>query len=157
MSFLSCVKTIRMNPHDDEDDELALTMVFREAGLKFPCMVDNVSSLLTLVLQVCRHSETRFPWINNHDKWIACYYSNQTEQGPATPCLSFKDPSQYVNSPSPRYWLLWPGVLMMLVYSVSDLTSERSRTLLIFFSSVRRHVHELSPHPPEAPCVLLQD
>jgi uncharacterized oligopeptide transporter (OPT) family protein len=28
--------------------------------------------------------------------------------------LSFKDPDRYVNSPSPRYWLLWPGVLVML-------------------------------------------
>ena len=28
--------------------------------------------------------------------------------------LSFEDPDAYVNAPSPRYWLLWPGVLMML-------------------------------------------
>lgn len=34
--------------------------------------------------------------------------------------LSFSDPSQYVTNPSPRYWLLWPGVLMMLVYSFAD-------------------------------------
>ena len=33
--------------------------------------------------------------------------------------LSFSDPSLYSTAPSPRYWLLWPGVLMMLVYSVS--------------------------------------
>ena len=32
--------------------------------------------------------------------------------------LSFDDPSQYITAPSPRYWLLWPGVLMMLLYSV---------------------------------------
>ena len=32
--------------------------------------------------------------------------------------LSFKDTSRYTTAPSPRYWLLWPGVLMMLVYSV---------------------------------------
>ncbi|OCH86719.1 OPT oligopeptide transporter [Obba rivulosa] len=35
--------------------------------------------------------------------------------------LSFTDPSQYITAPSPRYWLLWPGVLMMLLYSFSDL------------------------------------
>ncbi|KAL4245457.1 oligopeptide OPT transporter family protein [Abortiporus biennis] len=35
--------------------------------------------------------------------------------------LSFKDPALYRTSPSPRYWLLWPGVLMMLVYSFVDL------------------------------------
>ncbi|KAI0760527.1 oligopeptide transporter [Fomes fomentarius] len=35
--------------------------------------------------------------------------------------LVFADPDQYVSAPSPRYWLLWPGVLMMLVYSFADL------------------------------------
>ena len=35
--------------------------------------------------------------------------------------LSFDDPDAYVHNPSPRYWLLWPGVLMMFVYSVSEL------------------------------------
>ncbi|KAJ3564039.1 hypothetical protein NP233_g8551 [Leucocoprinus birnbaumii] len=34
--------------------------------------------------------------------------------------LSFKDPSQYVTAPSPRYWLLWPGVLIMMLYSFAD-------------------------------------
>lgn len=28
--------------------------------------------------------------------------------------LTFKDLSVFINSPSPRYWLLWPGVLIML-------------------------------------------
>uniref|UniRef100_A0A0W0GF66 Putative oligopeptide transporter n=1 Tax=Moniliophthora roreri TaxID=221103 RepID=A0A0W0GF66_MONRR len=32
-----------------------------------------------------------------------------------------KDVSEYINSPSPRYWLLWPGVLMMLFYSFADI------------------------------------
>ncbi|KAH9941892.1 OPT oligopeptide transporter [Epithele typhae] len=35
--------------------------------------------------------------------------------------LSFSDPSLYTTHPSPRYWLIWPGVLMMLVYSFVDL------------------------------------
>ena len=34
--------------------------------------------------------------------------------------LSFKDPSLYVTQPSVRYWLLWPGVLIMLAYSFAD-------------------------------------
>lgn len=34
--------------------------------------------------------------------------------------LSFANPEQYVTRPSPRYWLLWPGVLIMLVYSFAD-------------------------------------
>ncbi|RDB27912.1 hypothetical protein Hypma_002189 [Hypsizygus marmoreus] len=34
--------------------------------------------------------------------------------------LSFKDPSLYVTRPSPRYWLLWPGVLIMLLYSFGE-------------------------------------
>ena len=36
--------------------------------------------------------------------------------------LSFKSPSDYIDNPSPRYWLLWPGVLMMLIYSVRILS-----------------------------------
>ncbi|KAF7426231.1 hypothetical protein PC9H_008598 [Pleurotus ostreatus] len=35
--------------------------------------------------------------------------------------LSFRDPDQYVDAPSPRYWLLWPGVLVMLLYSFADI------------------------------------
>ncbi|KAK7676399.1 hypothetical protein QCA50_011467 [Cerrena zonata] len=35
--------------------------------------------------------------------------------------LSFTDTSKYITAPSPRYWLLWPGVLMMLVYSFAEL------------------------------------
>ena len=34
--------------------------------------------------------------------------------------LSFNDPSEFVTHPSPRYWLLWPGVFIMLVYSFAD-------------------------------------
>ncbi|KAI0761256.1 oligopeptide transporter [Trametes elegans] len=35
--------------------------------------------------------------------------------------LSFSDPDKYTSAPSPRYWLLWPGILMMLLYSFADL------------------------------------
>jgi len=34
--------------------------------------------------------------------------------------LSFSDPEKYITTPSPRYWLLWPGVLIMLLYSFTD-------------------------------------
>ncbi|TFK64265.1 OPT oligopeptide transporter [Pluteus cervinus] len=34
--------------------------------------------------------------------------------------LSFADPDLYATKPSPRYWLLWPGVLIMLLYSFAD-------------------------------------
>lgn len=34
--------------------------------------------------------------------------------------LSFDDPTLYTTQPSPRYWLLWPGVLVMMVYSFAD-------------------------------------
>lgn len=34
--------------------------------------------------------------------------------------LSFKDPEVFLENPSPRYWLLWPGVLIMLLYSFTD-------------------------------------
>lgn len=35
--------------------------------------------------------------------------------------LSFKDPEAFLENPSPRYWLLWPGVLIMLLYSFTDI------------------------------------
>ncbi|KAI0768694.1 OPT oligopeptide transporter [Trametes elegans] len=35
--------------------------------------------------------------------------------------LSFDHPSDFTTAPSPRYWLLWPGILMMLLYSFVDL------------------------------------
>ena len=38
-----------------------------------------------------------------------------------TTAMSFKDPELYSKSPSPRYWLLWPGVFIMLVYSFADI------------------------------------
>ncbi|KAF9652330.1 OPT superfamily oligopeptide transporter [Thelephora ganbajun] len=34
--------------------------------------------------------------------------------------LSFKNPEVFLEKPSPRYWLLWPGVLIMLLYSFTD-------------------------------------
>lgn len=34
--------------------------------------------------------------------------------------LSFKDPEVFIQTPSPRYWLLWPGVLIMFLYSFTD-------------------------------------
>ncbi|KAF8155992.1 oligopeptide transporter [Crassisporium funariophilum] len=34
--------------------------------------------------------------------------------------MSFSDPELYTREPSPRYWLLWPGVLIMLMYSFAD-------------------------------------
>lgn len=35
--------------------------------------------------------------------------------------MVFSDTDRYVDNPSPRYWLLWPGVLLMLVYSFADI------------------------------------
>ncbi|RPD63758.1 OPT oligopeptide transporter [Lentinus tigrinus ALCF2SS1-6] len=35
--------------------------------------------------------------------------------------LSFANQSDFTQAPSPRYWLLWPGILMMLCYSFTDL------------------------------------
>jgi uncharacterized oligopeptide transporter (OPT) family protein len=32
------------------------------------------------------------------------------------------DTASYIDKPSPRYWLLWPGVLIMLLYSFTDVT-----------------------------------
>jgi len=57
--------------------------------------------------------------------------------------VSFSDPELYVVRPSPRYWLLWPGVLIMLVYSMADIIltlvplvrSEQDIHLLIYYES----------------------
>ncbi|KAI4528915.1 OPT oligopeptide transporter protein-domain-containing protein [Schizophyllum commune] len=35
--------------------------------------------------------------------------------------MSFEEAEAYAKSPSPRYWLLWPGVLIMMVYSFVEL------------------------------------
>ncbi|KAF9447743.1 oligopeptide transporter [Macrolepiota fuliginosa MF-IS2] len=43
--------------------------------------------------------------------------------------LSFDDPDQYVTHPSPRYWLLWPGVLIMVLYSFADVVLTMSPIL----------------------------
>jgi hypothetical protein len=34
--------------------------------------------------------------------------------------LSFKDPETFIANPSPRYWLLWPGIFILLVYSFTE-------------------------------------
>ncbi|THH12710.1 hypothetical protein EW146_g7441 [Bondarzewia mesenterica] len=34
--------------------------------------------------------------------------------------MNFASVDDFVNNPSPRYWLLWPGVFMMLLYSAAD-------------------------------------
>jgi uncharacterized oligopeptide transporter (OPT) family protein len=35
--------------------------------------------------------------------------------------MVFDDLERYITSPSARYWLLWPGVFIMLVYSFADI------------------------------------
>ena len=47
--------------------------------------------------------------------------------------LSFKDPEVFIQSPSPRYWLLWPGVLVMFLYSFADVI------LSVFPSFIGKH------------------
>lgn len=34
--------------------------------------------------------------------------------------MTLSDPQLYAVHPSPRFWLLWPGVLIMLMYSFAD-------------------------------------
>lgn len=34
--------------------------------------------------------------------------------------LSFQDPEHFIAQPSPRYWLLWPGIFIMLLYSFTE-------------------------------------
>lgn len=44
--------------------------------------------------------------------------------------LKFDSLDDYIHNPSPRYWLLWPGVLMMLCYSFADLAANMIPTLI---------------------------
>lgn len=55
--------------------------------------------------------------------------------------LSFKDPTLYTTHPSPRYWLLWPGVLMMLLYSFADLAMNSGSMI----TSMRKAGFNLNP------------
>ena len=50
--------------------------------------------------------------------------------------MSFKDNDVVLQSPSPRYWLLWPGVLMMLVFSFLEIgMSSRHMFVDLFHAS----------------------
>lgn len=51
--------------------------------------------------------------------------------------MSFDDVEQLINSPSPRYWLLWPGVLIMLLYSAVDVGFGAAGPLYRTFKSIR--------------------
>lgn len=60
--------------------------------------------------------------------------------------MSYKTPEAYIHAPSPRYWLLWPGVLIMLVYSVSELImsfSEDFKNLSIIPSNIAARIRRL--------------
>ncbi|KAI0078640.1 oligopeptide transporter [Panus rudis PR-1116 ss-1] len=70
--------------------------------------------------------------------------------------LSFDDPDKYVTQPSPRYWLLWPGVLMMLIYSFADLFMSSLPALLklrrsSFNFNVRSWMHHTDKEDDEDP------
>jgi hypothetical protein len=43
--------------------------------------------------------------------------------------LSFDDVAAFAKAPSPRYWLLWPGVLIMVVNSLLDVALTMAPTL----------------------------
>ena len=53
--------------------------------------------------------------------------------------MSFKDNDEVIHSPSPRYWLLWPGVMMMLVFSFLEI-SMSSRHLFVDFFHARKDI-----------------
>ena len=50
--------------------------------------------------------------------------------------MSFKDNDMIISNPSPRYWLLWPGVMIMLVFSFLEIgMSSRYLFVDIFHAS----------------------
>lgn len=48
-------------------------------------------------------------------------YSDEFPELATSNLMVFKDMDLYITAPSPRYWLLWPGVFIMLVYSFADI------------------------------------
>ncbi|KAH9940539.1 OPT oligopeptide transporter [Epithele typhae] len=53
--------------------------------------------------------------------------------------LSFPHQSDFTQAPSPRYWILWPGIMMMLCYSFTDLAMNSG----FIFSAM----HHMNPNP----------
>ena len=53
--------------------------------------------------------------------------------------MSFKDNDAIINAPSPRYWLLWPGVMMMLVFSFLEIGMS-SRHMLVNLFNARKDI-----------------
>jgi hypothetical protein len=49
--------------------------------------------------------------------------------------MSFKDNDAIINTPSPRYWLLWPGVMMMFVFSFLEIGMSSRHMLVDLFNT----------------------
>ncbi|KAJ3530211.1 hypothetical protein NMY22_g8666 [Coprinellus aureogranulatus] len=49
------------------------------------------------------------------------HYSEEFPELASNIGMVLENLEEYVTAPSPRYWLLWPGVLVMLVYSFADI------------------------------------
>jgi hypothetical protein len=65
--------------------------------------------------------------------------------------LSFTDPEAFLENPSPRYWLLWPGVLIMLLYSFTDVILSVSPALVGKPSTASKvQISTLTPSPTAA-------
>jgi len=67
--------------------------------------------------------------------------------------MSFSDPELYLSRPSPRYWLLWPGVLIMLMYSMADVVLTlgpliRSKLFIYPFACIAEAKVFFSRHEP---------
>jgi hypothetical protein len=53
--------------------------------------------------------------------------------------MSFKDNDAIIKAPSPRYWLLWPGVMMMFVFSFLEIGMS-SRSVLVDLFNARKDI-----------------
>ncbi|KAF8635413.1 hypothetical protein AX15_000407 [Amanita polypyramis BW_CC] len=69
--------------------------------------------------------------------------------------LSFKDPNVFITHPSPRYWLLWPGIFIMLLYSFTELVLSLGpviasmRGAKVDFNPISWFRDELEPNPED--------
>ena len=81
--------------------------------VRFLCLIPNLVLILTVHNSVA-------PSLVKNGLAVGVPSSDTFPEMISYASLSFSDPERYVTNPSPRYWLLWPGVFVMLVYSFAD-------------------------------------
>src|SRR5258708_1828046 len=61
--------------------------------------------------------------------------------------LHLKDIEEYSKTPSPRYWLLWPGVIMMIVYTLFEVGISSRHVYYRMLQSLRSGFRDTNQDP----------